>query len=211
MMLTAKSITYRYPKSRRTVLDSVDFTLRAGDLSAVMGESGSGKSTFLAVLSGILRPTSGAVTFAGSDLYALSDQALSDIHRTGICYVPQSNIMLKNISVLENILSPYPSSPDLKPRAISLLTELGIGQLADNYPYELSGGELKRASLARAALMSPKILIADEPTTGLDKETGDRILRFLAEYASAGNAVLVATHDEHIVSYANNILRLERS
>ena len=210
MMLVAENITYRYKENKRTILDNVNFTLGEGEFSAVMGESGSGKSTFLAVVAGILRPLSGKVSFNGQDLYSLSDADLSKIHGSSICYVPQSNIMLKNISVLENIISPYSSTEDLKPRALSLLDELGIGNLADNFPYELSGGELKRASLVRAVLMSPSVVIADEPTTGLDKETGNKILSFLSEYAKKGNSVLVATHDEHIESYADNILRLER-
>lgn len=209
-MLVAANITYRYKKNKRTILDNVNFALDESEFSAVMGESGSGKSTFLAVLAGILRPLSGTVSFDGTDLYSLNDADLSKIHGSSICYVPQSNIMMKNISVLENIISPYSSTEDLRPRALSLLTELGIGNLADNYPYELSGGELKRASLVRAVLMSPSIVIADEPTTGLDKETGNKILNFLSDYAKSGNSVLVATHDEHIEGYADNILRLER-
>ena len=212
-MLTSEKVTYRYKKNKRIILDSVDFTLEEGQFSAVMGESGSGKSTFLAVMAGILKPLEGTVKYNDTDLYELKDKDLSKIHRNSICYVPQSNIMLKNITVLENIVNPYieaASEDDLKAKAISLLDNLGIGNLAENYPYELSGGELKRASIVRAALMDPKIIIADEPTTGLDKETGNRILGFLSEYAKEGNSVLVATHDEHIEGYADKIIRLER-
>ena len=212
-MLTSEKVTYRYKKNKRIILDSVDFTLEEGQFSAVMGESGSGKSTFLAVIAGILKPLEGTVKYNDTDLYELKDKELSKIHRNSICYVPQSNIMLKNITVLENIVNPYieaASEDDLKAKAISLLDNLGIGNLAENYPYELSGGELKRASIVRAALMGPKIIIADEPTTGLDKETGNRILGFLSEYTKEGNSVLVATHDEHIEGYADKIIRLER-
>ena len=213
-MLTSENVTYRYKKNKRTILDSVNYSLEEGSFSAVMGESGSGKSTFLAVMAGILKPLEGTVRYNDVDLYELKDKELSRIHRNSICYVPQSNIMLKNITVLENIVNPYletASDEDLKEKTVSLLEKLGIGNLAGNYPYELSGGELKRASIVRAALMDPKVIIADEPTTGLDKETGNRILSFLSEYAKAGNSVLVATHDEHIEGYADNILRLERS
>lgn len=212
-MLVSEKITYRYKKNKRTILDSVDYSLEEGQFSAVMGESGSGKSTFLAIMAGILKPVEGTVKYNDVDLYELPDKELSKIHRNSICYVPQSNIMLKNITVLENIVNPYIESDpeaDLKKKAISLLEKLGIGNLAENYPYELSGGELKRASIVRAALMGPKVIIADEPTTGLDKETGNRILSFLSEYAKEGNSVLVATHDEHIEGYANRIIRLER-
>ena len=212
-MLTSEKITYRYKKNKRTILNSVDYTLEEGQFSAVMGESGSGKSTFLAIMGGILKPVEGSVRYNDVDLYRLNDKELSEIHRNSICYVPQSNIMLKNITVLENIVNPYieaGSEEELKAKAILLLEKLGIGNLAGNYPYELSGGELKRASIVRAALMDPEIIIADEPTTGLDKDTGNRILGFLSEYAKEGKSVLVATHDEHIEGYADKIIRLVR-
>ena len=208
-MLEAENITYKYKKNRRVILDSLSFTLEDGTFAAVTGESGSGKSTFLAVMAGILKPLSGSVKFNGRDLYSLSDRELSVIHRSGISYVPQSNIMLKNLTVIENIITPC-GSEDLKDRAGELMDALGIRDLADSFPYELSGGELKRASIVRAVLRSPKVVIADEPTTGLDKETGKRILGFLSEYTGEGNSVLVATHDGQIEGYAEKILNIKR-
>ena len=129
MMLVSEKITYRYKKNKRTILNSVDYSLEEGQFSAVMGESGSGKSTFLAIMAGILKPVEGTVKYNDVDLYELPDKELSKIHRNSICYVPQSNIMLKNITVLENIVNPYIESDpeaDLKKKAISLLEKLGI-------------------------------------------------------------------------------------
>ena len=212
-MLTANSISKRYKNSRRVVLDSFDLTVEEGEFVAVMGESGSGKSTLLAVLSGILDPDEGQVLFEQKDLYSLSDEELSEIHRRKIGYVPQSNFFLKTDTILENIVEPFLLSYDeeeekLSERAKEHLERLGIGDLADRFPHELSGGELKRAALARALLTEPRLLIADEPTTGLDSRTGEIILGYLSEYVKCGNAVVVATHDEHIREVATRIVTL---
>ena len=209
-MLSAEKISKRYKNNRRVVLDQVDFTLKEGEFCAVMGESGSGKSTLLAVLSGILRPDSGKVLLDDADLYTLSDKELSYIHQRKIGYVPQANIFLKQYNILDNIVFPYllddtKNEQELFERARAHLEKLGIGELWDRYPYELSGGEQKRACLIRALLMQPKIVIADEPTTGLDAKTGEKILTYLDEYKKFGRTVLVATHDDHVKACATRV------
>ena len=212
-MLASDKVSFKYRKNKRQILSDLSITVNDGEFVAVMGESGSGKSTFLAVMAGILTPDSGRVLFNDTDIYSLKDEEISRIHQRNICYVPQSNIMLKHQTVLENITRPYKDAApesDLKKRALELLEKLGIGDLAENFPYELSGGELKRASLVRAVLMDPDIVIADEPTTGLDSDTGDKILDFLYEYSNSGKAVLVVTHDEHIEKYASKIVKIIR-
>ncbi|MBR5417621.1 MAG: ABC transporter ATP-binding protein [Clostridiales bacterium] len=212
-MLTAKGISKTYKNKKKPVLSSIDLSLEEGEFVAVMGESGVGKSTLLAVLSGILTPDRGEVLFEGKDLYFLSDAELSEIHLNRIGYVPQSNFFLKNYTVLENIVDPFLIVKDsdakaLSEKALEHLERLGIRDLADQYPHELSGGEQKRAALARALLTGPRLLIADEPTTGLDAETGKIILSYLEEYVKAGHTVLVATHDDHIREYAGRIIEL---
>ena len=216
-MLIGEGISYSYPGNKRVILDDVTFGVHEGEIRAVMGESGIGKSTLLAVLAGILRPDKGTVKFNDTDIYSLDDRELSAIHRNDISYVPQSNIMMKHLTVAENIIDPFlvPSDPgsgkELRDKAQELMDKLGVGDLIDQYPYELSGGELKRVSLVRAAIMSPSVIIADEPTTGLDKDTGDRILGFLSDYSAGGNAVIVATHDENIARFTDKILRSVKS
>lgn len=212
-MLVADRISKKYKNNRRQVLSSVGITLGEGEFVAVVGESGSGKSTLLAVLSGILNPDGGTVVFDGKDLNTLSDEELSEIHRTKIGYVPQSNYFLKNYTVLENITAPFlefskVDEATLTEKAKGHLQDLGIGELADRFPHELSGGEQKRAALARALLSDPILLIADEPTTGLDGKTGNLILSYLSDYVKAGNTVVVATHDEHVREYADRIFEI---
>lgn len=209
-MLSAEKISKRYNNNRRQILDSIDLTLDEGEFVAIMGESGSGKSTLLAILAGILLPEEGQVLFDGKDLYSLSDAELSEVHRKKIGYVPQSNFFLKNYTILENIVEPFVNTNDADPeelseKALSHLDRLGIKDLADRYPHELSGGEQKRVALVRALLTDPRLLIADEPTTGLDSETGKIILQYLSDYVASGHSVLVATHDEQVKEYADRI------
>ncbi|MBP5416885.1 MAG: ATP-binding cassette domain-containing protein [Clostridiales bacterium] len=215
-MLTAEGISKSYKSNRRKILDSLEISINEGEFIAVMGESGSGKSTLLAVLAGILDPDEGQVLFEGKDLYKLSDEELSDIHKRKIGYVPQSNFFLKNYTILENIVEPFldGSSEEriaYEEKAKRHLENLGIGDLADRFPHELSGGELKRAAIARALLTEPVLLIADEPTTGLDSGTGRIILEYLSKYVYSGHAVLVATHDDHVKEYAGQVFDIQKT
>ena len=181
----------------------------------VEGLQGSGKSTLLAIMAGILRPTEGEVHFDDKNLYRLKDAELSEVHKEGIAFVPQSNIFIKNHTILENIITPHiiqkgADETLLREKAEVYLERFGIADLANRYPYELSGGEQKRASLVRTLVTDPKVLIADEPTTGLDKKTGALIMDSLKEYADSGKAVLIATHDELIKGYEIKAFYIEK-
>ena len=210
-MLTAEKISKSYKQNGRKILDALEVSIDEGEFVAVMGESGSGKSTLLAVLAGILTPDEGQVLFEGKDLYSLSDPELAEVHLKRIGYVPQSNFFLKDYTILENIVEPFLAVSDLDEEKLTEtakthLANLRIADLADRLPNELSGGELKRAAIARALLTGPALLIADEPTTGLDSNTGRIILSYLSEYAKSGHAVLVATHDDHVKEYADRVV-----
>ena len=209
-MLSAENVSRSYKKNRRKVLDNLNFSVKAGEFCAVMGASGSGKSTLLAVMAGLLKPDEGKVRYENEDIYAMPDRELSVLHREKIAYVPQSNIFLKNRTVLENIVSPYFENGEkgLKEKAEKLLERFKIAELADSFPHELSGGEQKRASLVRAMLNDPEILIADEPTTGLDSKTGKLILEILAEYAEGGRTVIAATHDAQASDFVGKVFLL---
>lgn len=214
MLLEVKGIEMTYPKSDRKIFENISLELESGSFTAVTGPSGSGKSTLLANAGGYLKPTAGKVIFENEDLYELDDKRISEIHASLIGYVPQSNAMFKKFSVLENILM-YSELKDTKEkyeekkkRAEEIAAKLKIDFLLKRYPYELSGGELKRVSIARALINNPVILIADEPTTGLDKETGKIILDFLSDYRLKKNAVLLATHDDEAIKYADKNIHL---
>jgi putative ABC transport system ATP-binding protein len=143
------------------------------------------------------------------DIYSLSDEELSGFHREKLGYVPQGNVFLKNYTVLENLVTPFLTKDNLgtlNDRAYALLESLGVKEPADRHTFELSGGEQKRVALARAFMTDPEIVIADEPTTGLDASTGDIILGFLKSKAEEGKTVIVATHDEHVKAYATRTI-----
>ena len=214
MLLKAENIGMIYPKSDRVILKEQSLNIERNDLIVITGPSGRGKSTLLAIAGGILRPTSGHVYFEDKDLYSLSDKELSDIHRTKIGYVPQSNVMLKDYNILDNIVMPFvlgDKNTDvnaLKQKALELMSKFKIEDLEKRYPFELSGGELKRVSLIRSLLPEPDLIIADEPTTGIDPQTSDIILDQLKHYSSLLKAVLIATHDSKAESYASFVIRL---
>ena len=215
MELKAQNISMKYRKNGRNVLEDVSLSVKDGDYTALMGESGSGKSTLLAIMAGILRPTEGEVHFDDKNLDRLKDAELSEVHKEGIAFVPQSNIFIKNHTILENIITPHiiqkgADETLLREKAEEYLERFGIADLANRYPYELSGGEQKRASLVRTLVTDPKVLIADEPTTGLDKKTGALIMDSLKEYADSGKAVLIATHDELIKGYEIKAFYIEK-
>lgn len=208
-ILEAKNLNMSYKNNQKIILKDVNLKFEEGDYVAIMGESGSGKSTLLACLAGILKPESGEVIWQDKDLYKLNDLQLSKLHRNTISYVPQSNVFLKEYSILENLLFPYMETGEIEEkhekRAGELLEALKIKEMRDRFPYELSGGELKRASIARALIMDPEVIVFDEPTTGLDNKTGEIILSFLSYYALKGNLVIIASHDQKVMNYTNRV------
>ncbi len=208
-ILEAKNLNMSYKNNQKIILKDVNLKFEEGDYVAIIGESGSGKSTLLACLAGILKPESGEVIWQDKDLYKLNDLQLSKLHRNTISYVPQSNVFLKEYSILENLLFPYMETGGIEEkhekRAGELLEALKIKEMKDRFPYELSGGELKRASIARALIMDPEVIVFDEPTTGLDNKTGEIILSFLSYYALKGNLVIIASHDQKVMNYTNRV------
>lgn len=198
MIINAKDITMSYPKSKRIVLKDVNLSIDKGEFVVINGVSGSGKSTLLAILGGYLKPVKGNVIFRGKN----------------IGYVPQGNIMLKKYNILENLIVPLNAQKGsskekvLIKKAHKHLQKLRIDDLSKNYPNELSGGELKRVSLARAMMLEADLILADEPTTGLDSESSKLINDYLKEYSNEGNTVIVATHDKICNGYASRIITL---
>lgn len=190
----------------------VDLQLRAGELVALMGRSGSGKSTLLNMLAGLLEPTDGNVSVGGTDLYSLDDVRLSEFRNKMIGVVPQGQTALHSLSVVENVTLPFSmhSADDgIERRALDLLERVGIAHLADAYPRELSGGELRRMAIARSLICSPTVLLADEPTGDLDDENTKSVLAVLRETADDGAAVFVVTHERSVEAYADRFLRMD--
>ena len=187
-------------------VQETDLCLAAGTLTVVTGRSGSGKSTLLHILGGLMKPVTGRVLVDDVDLYAMGEDARTRLRSRCIGIVPQRLMSLAALTVRENILLPAllaGKAEKFAPRADELMEHLGIRKLASVAPSELSGGELRRVTIARALVMQPGILLADEPTGDLDEENTQSVLRLLRETTDAGTAVLLVTHESEARNYAD--------
>ena len=191
---------------------NVNFTLEEGDFVNIIGRSGSGKSTFLNLLSGLLKPTEGKIFAKGKDMSDFSDREISKYRNEIIGFVPQSLGTLPNLNVLENVSLPYylfKRDDSAYEKAAMLLDEMGILHLKDDFPKNLSGGELKRVLIARSMINSPELLILDEPTSDLDKNTTMEIMDLLKKINSKGTALIIVTHELDILKYGNTLCQME--
>ena len=187
-------------------VQETDFRLSARALTVVTGRSGSGKSTLLHILGGLMKPVTGRVLVDDVDLYTMGEDARTRLRSRHIGIVPQRLMSLAALTVRENILLPALLAGEAEkfaPRADELMERLGIRKLASVTPSELSGGELRRVTIARALVMQPGILLTDEPTGDLDEENTQSVLRLLRETADAGTAVLLVTHEQEARDYAD--------
>ena len=191
---------------------NVNFTLEEGDFVNIIGRSGSGKSTFLNLLSGLLKPTEGKIFAKGKDMSDFSDREISKYRNEIIGFVPQSLGTLPNLNVLENVSLPYylfKRDESAYEKAAMLLDMMGILHLKDDFPRNLSGGELKRVLIARSMINSPELLILDEPTSDLDKNTTMEIMDLLKKINSKGTALIIVTHELDILKYGNTLCQME--
>lgn len=191
---------------------NVNFTLEEGEFVNIIGRSGSGKSTFLNLLSGLLKPTEGKIFAKGKDMSDFSDREISKYRNEVIGFVPQSLGTLPNLNVLENVSLPYylfKRDDSAYEKAAMLLDEMGILHLKDDFPKNLSGGELKRILIARSMINSPELLILDEPTSDLDKNTTMEIMDLLKKINSKGTALIIVTHELDILKYGNTLCQME--
>ena len=217
MIIEATGLTKEFARARGgkrlfTAVHPLDIGLEEGQLTVVSGHSGSGKSTLANMLAGILTPTAGYVRLDGTDLYSLRDEELSRLRNERIGLVPQGHTALRALTVLDNVLLPsvlYSKNEAPADRARELLAAVGLGDLADAAPTELSGGELRRMAIARALLMDPAIVIADEPTAGLDSANATTVLTLLRDAADRGTAVLVVSHEAEAQRFADRSYVME--
>ena len=218
MKLICEGISRRFFRNGKNTnffyaVQKTDFELPEGAITEIIGRSGSGKTTFANMLSGLLAPTEGAVYIDGIDLFTLDDEKRSEFRNKHIGIVPQGQTGLQSLTVLENILAPvrmYGDAKDKEEIARKLLEEMELSELLNVYSNELSGGELRRMSIARALVNSPEILIADEPTGDLDDDTTKLVLKLLRKLADEGMSVLMVTHERDALLYADRIFRMEK-
>ena len=217
MIIEATGLTKEFARARGgkrlfTAVHLLDIGLEERQLTLVSGHSGSGKSTLANMLAGILTPTAGHVRLDGTDLYSLRDEELSRLRNERIGLIPQGHTALRALTVLDNVLLPsilYAKAEAPVDRARELLSAVGLDDLADAAPTELSGGELRRMAIARALLMDPAIVIADEPTAGLDSTNATAVLTLLRDAADRGAAVLVVSHEDEAQRFADRSYVME--
>lgn len=217
MIIEATGLTKEFARARGgkrlfTAVHPLDIGLEERQLTVVSGHSGSGKSTLANMLAGILTPTAGHVRLDGMDLYSLRDEELSRLRNERIGLVPQGHTALRALTVLDNVLLPsilYSKDEAPAERARELLAAVGLDDLADAAPTELSGGELRRMAIARALLMDPAIVIADEPTAGLDSANATAVLTLLRDAADRAAAVLVVSHEAEAQRFADRSYVME--
>ncbi len=198
------------------ILRGIDLDVAAGEVVALLGASGSGKSSLMAVLSGLERATSGALTVAGADFTAQDEDALAQARRGRIGIVLQAFHLLPTMTAAENVATPMELAglTDARERAAAELKAVGLGHRLDHYPTQLSGGEQQRVAIARAIAPRPQLIFADEPTGNLDAATGKDIIELLfARRAETGATLLMITHDralaercERIVTMADGVI-----
>lgn len=196
------------------VLDGVDLTVATGEMVAVVGASGSGKSTFLHVLGALERPDAGTVALGGQPTAGRSDEALAELRNRHVGFVFQFHHLLKEFSALENVMMPLriADRPDAEARARAheLLERVGLGARVHHRPSEMSGGEQQRAAVARALALRAPVLLADEPSGNLDHQNAERLHDLLASLTTdTGLGVVVVTHNRSLAERANRVLHLE--
>jgi putative ABC transport system ATP-binding protein len=193
------------------VLNGATLRLMPGESVALLGPSGSGKSSLLAVAAGLERASGGKALLLGRDMGALDEDALAQLRGRGVGIVLQAFHLLPTMTALENVAVPLELAGDRQARdkARAELEAVGLGHRLDHYPAQLSGGEQQRVAIARATAPRPKLLLADEPTGNLDAATGAAIIDLLFDRASAAGAgLLVITHDPAIAARAGRVLKM---
>jgi putative ABC transport system ATP-binding protein len=213
-LLELKELSKEYRRGGRSfnAVNRANLSVEPGDFISIIGRSGSGKTTLLNMGAGLLHPTEGAVFFEGKDIHRLNDKDLSFLRNEKIGYVPQGQSLLSNFTVFDNVCIPwflFRREGDVEGRAFILLEKVGISHLAASYPRELSGGEMRRAAIARALINEPRLLIADEPTGDLDVETTAEIMSLFSRIAREGTAVLIVTHELDTLDYGNKTYSMD--
>ena len=193
-------------------LRGLDLVVPEGSFLGVMGQSGSGKSTFLAMLGGLSHPTAGSIAVDGIDLYALPGERLADFRREYLGFVFQSFNLVPYLTALENVTLPLAvkkmPSADKRSRALEVLERVGLADRAGHLPGKLSGGEQERVAIARALVNEPPLILADEPTGALDSETTVEIMDLFAELHREGNTIVMVTHNPEIQRYFDRTIVL---
>lgn len=205
-----KIYTTRFGGNQVQALSNLNFSVEEGEYVAIMGESGSGKTTLLNILAALDKPTSGEVLLDGKNIVKIREKEISAFRRDNLGFVFQDFNLLDNFSIKDNIFLPLVlenvAPKDMEFRLKPIAKKLGITELLEKYPYEVSGGQKQRAAVARALITKPQLILADEPTGALDSKATNSLLRLFNEINAEGQTILMVTHSTKAASHAKRVL-----
>lgn len=205
-----KIYTTRFGGNQVQALSNINFSVEEGEYVAIMGESGSGKTTLLNILAALDKPTSGEVLLKNKNIVQLKEKEISSFRRENLGFVFQDFNLLDNFSLKDNIFLPLVLSgvhyKEMEKRLVPIAEQLGIRELLEKYPYEVSGGQKQRAAVARALIINPKLILADEPTGALDSKATDGLLQLFNKINDSGQTILMVTHSTKAASHAKRVL-----
>lgn len=203
---------FRTQDVETTALNGINLEVQEGEFVAIMGPSGCGKSTLLSILGMLDSPTSGSFVFAGEEIANSSEKQLAQLRKSAVGFVFQSFNLIDELTVYENVELPLQylniSRAERKQRVESILQRVAIDHRAEHLPQQLSGGQQQRVAVARALVINPKLILADEPTGNLDSKNGDEVMTMLRELNQEGTTVIMVTHSEKEGRYADRLVRL---
>lgn len=205
-----KIYTTRFGSNQVKALSDVSFSVEQGEYVAIMGESGSGKTTLLNILASLDKPTSGEVLLNGKNIVSIKEKEISSFRRNNLGFVFQDFNLLDTFSLKDNIFLPLVLSGkkfnEMNERLQPLAKKLGIADLLEKYPYEVSGGQKQRAAIARALITNPQLILADEPTGALDSHSSDELLQLFEDINNEGQTIVMVTHSTKAASSAKRVL-----
>jgi lipoprotein-releasing system ATP-binding protein len=207
--------SFSAPAGEIRVLRGIDLSINPGEMVAVMGASGVGKSTLLHILGTLDRPTSGNVFYDGVEVSAMSDQELTVFRNTTVGFIFQFHHLLPEFTAAENVMMPAliagpPANLEARQSALKLLSKLGLKNRVEHRPGELSGGEQQRVAVARSLILNPSVVLADEPTGNLDTATGDELFELLVKInRDRKTTFVIATHNETLASRCHRVLKMK--
>lgn len=205
-----KIYTTRFGGNKVQALDDISFSVESGEYIAIMGESGSGKTTLLNILASLDKPTSGEVLLEGKNIVNIKEKEIAAFRRNHLGYVFQDFNLLETFCIKDNIFLPLVLSgkdyKEMENRLKPIANKLGIKEILEKYPYEVSGGQKQRAAVARAIITNPELVLADEPTGVLDSKSSGELLNLFSDINKAGQTIVMVTHSTIAASHASRIL-----
>lgn len=214
-IISLSDVVKRYPIAGGgyyQALNGITLNIKKSEFTAIMGPSGSGKSTLMHIMGALDNPTSGKYFFDGKDIFSYTNNQLAEIRNKEIGFIFQSFNLLPRTTVFKNVERPmiYGKIPqtERKKRVIEMLTMMQIVDKSDSMSNQLSGGQIQKVAIARALVMNPSVILADEPTGNLDTKTANEIMRFIQELNKKGKTIILITHEEDIARYAKRHIKL---